>query len=491
MSLRSRRLFFLSIVTISAFFVHGYHPATEDAEIYLPGIQKILQPSLFPFNQEFFASHAKMTLFPNLIAGIVRMSHLSLFPVLLVCQLLSIFLLLLACLKLAEQLFDNVPAQWAGVCLVAALLTIPVAGTAIYIMDPYLDPRSIALFCATFAIEATFRKRYIAAAIWTIFAAAVHPLMSVFGLSLILAIVWLRDFGGFPLVVRVATTGACLLPIGISFTQPSPAYRAIVETRSYFFLFKWHWCEWLGIVGPFLLLWWFSVLSKKRNVTKVCVLCRSLMVFEAFYFVFGLLFSIPQLLEFVRYQPLRSLQLVYLFLALIGGGMLSEYLLRNKVWRWLALFIPLCFGMFYGQRQLYPATPHIEWPGVVPHNDWLRAFAWIRQNTPQNAIFALDPNHMWLPGEDEHGFRALTERTMLADANKDCIAVAMFPDIPGFAERCVEQVQAAKNWEHFSVADFQRLQATYGVTWVVVQQPGVAGIICPYENRTLRVCRLE
>ena len=52
-------------------------------------------------------------------------------------------------------------------------------------------------------------------------------------------------------------------------------------------------------------------------------------------------------------------------------------------------------------------------------NAWLQAFAWIRQNTPVDGLFALDPHYMTLPGEDYHGFRALAERSVLADYEKD------------------------------------------------------------------------
>jgi hypothetical protein len=36
-----------------------------------------------------------------------------------------------------------------------------------------------------------------------------------------------------------------------------------------------------------------------------------------------------------------------------------------------------------------------------------------------DAYFALDPEHMRLPGEDQHGFRAIAEHSMLADRVKD------------------------------------------------------------------------
>ena len=48
------RIFGLLLLTAIALLIHGYHPYAEDSEIYLPGVLKILNPSLFPANAEFF-----------------------------------------------------------------------------------------------------------------------------------------------------------------------------------------------------------------------------------------------------------------------------------------------------------------------------------------------------------------------------------------------------------------------------------------------------
>lgn len=224
---------------------------------------------------------------------------------------------------------------------------------------------------------------------------------------------------------------------------------------------------------------------------NLALLCDALVVYQFVYLALGLVMTIPpRFLALVRYQPMRSLQLVYVLLLVIGGGFVGERLLRVHLWRWLVLFIPLCGGMFYAQRQLFPATPHIEWPGVTPKNDWLQAFAWIRQNTPEDAIFALNPNHMALPGEDEHGFRALAERSMLADAVKDSGALTMFPDLP-LAEEWQQQMKAQQGWDHFQRADFERLHRDWNVTWAVIDRPSVTGLDCPYANATLHVCRVQ
>ena len=55
----------------------------------------------------------------------------------------SVLLLLIAARQLLRACFQSKCAQWAGVALLACVLTVPVAGTALVIMDPYLTARSL------------------------------------------------------------------------------------------------------------------------------------------------------------------------------------------------------------------------------------------------------------------------------------------------------------------------------------------------------------
>jgi hypothetical protein len=169
------------------------------------------------------------------------------------------------------------------------------------------------------------------------------------------------------------------------------------------------------------------------------------------------------------------------------GGLLGEYVLRERLWRWLLLFVPLSAGMFLAQRELFPASAHVEWPGVAPKNPWAEAFVWVRQNTPVDAVFALDPNYMNIAGEDENGFRCLAERSRLADGVKDNGVVSMFPPL---AEEWWAQVQAQTPWKNFQAEDFLRLKEKYGVSWIVVQRTGAGVVGCAYQNAVVRVCPL-
>ena len=499
-------LLLLLLLTAGALLVHGYHPYAEDAEIYLPGVEKILNPKLFPARQEFFASHASLTIFPNLVAFSLRVTHLPMKVGLFLWHVASIFLLLLACWELSGLFFsherlahekpvngkpENAWARWGGVCLVAALLTIPVAGTALYIMDQYLNPRNLAAFAAIFAVARTLEKKYVWAGLWLAFAGSVHPLMAAFAVSFCVLLVVVEKFEKrvAASTLRVATGLCCLLPFGISLDPPtSPAYHAAAMRHEFHYIQLWHWYEWLGILAPMALFWWFGRMARARQWGRLDLLCRSLIIYDLIYFFAALVVDLPARFEsLARLQPLRSLHLLYMLMFLIMGGFLGEFVLKNRIWRWLVLFVPLGAGMFFAQQALFPASAHIEWPGAAPRNEWAQAFLWVRDNTPVDAVFSLDPEFMQLKGEDTIGFRCLAERSRLADSSKDSGAVSMFPPL---AEEWWAQVQAQNAWKNFRLRDVLHLKSEYGVSWVVLQQPAGAGLDCAYQNSAVRVCRI-
>jgi hypothetical protein len=483
---RYQTLAALLTLTAGALLVQGYHPFAEDAEIYLPGVEKILHPQLFPSGTEFFLSHARLTFFPDLIAFSLRLTHLPMTAGLFAWQLASIFLLLLACWELSGLFFESARTRWGGVCLIAALLTIPVSGTALYIMDQYLNPRNLAAFASVFAVARVLEKKYFRALLWLAFAALVHPLMAVFPLSFCLLLLVMDKLD--PHWRQTATAVALLLPWIPLAPLPSAAYHEVAKRHANHYIQNWPWYELLGIIAPMVLFWWFAKIARTRRWRNMERVSRAFIVYDLIYLIVAMAMDLPARFEtLARIQPLRSLHLLYLVMFLMMGGLLAEYVLKNYVWRWLALFVPLSFGMFFAQCSLFPASAHIEWPGVAPKNPWAQAFLWIRQNTPVGAVFALDPEHMHFDGEDEIGFRGLAERSRLADWVKDNGAVSMFPLL---GEEWWKQIQAQTPWKKFQLADFHRLRSQYGVSWVVVEQPGVAGLDCKYENAAVRVCQI-
>jgi hypothetical protein len=479
---------FLSLLTAGALLVEGYHPFAEDAEIYLPGLEKILHPELFPFGREFFLAHASMTLFPNAVAWFLRVTHLPIETGLCLWHLASIYLLLLACWELSGVFWLTERARWGGVCLVAALLSIPVAGTALYVMDQYLNPRNLAAFAGIFMVARTLERKFVRAWLWLGFAASMHPMMWVFPFSFCLLFVVMDRGEGHGENSKAAGL-ASLLWLGFPLAPVfSPAYHEAAKRHSYHYIQNWAWYELLGIVAPLVLFWWFGRMARSQPGHTVERVSRAFILYGLIYSASALVVDLPARFEaLARLQPLRSLHFLYIAMFVMGGGFLGEYVLRARLWRWLVLFVPLSIGMFAAQRALFPASAHLEWPGSAPRNPWEQAFLWIRQNTSTDALFALDPYSMDIAGEDNVGFRCLAERSRLADGVKDNGVVSMFP---GLADEWWAQVEEQMPWKKFHRADFERLKNKYGVSWVVVERPQAAGLDCRYENPVVRVCRL-
>ncbi len=482
-----RTLAILAFLAIVAILIEGYHPGLEDDAFYLAAIKKDLNPALFPGDSEFFQLQFQATIFDKLIAWSVRLSHLPLAWNLLLWQFAAILLILACCWRISVLCFQEAHERWAAVALVAALLTIPMSGTGLSLVDQYLHPRTLATVAILAAVAATLERRLLTASLLLAAAVSIHVLMASFGVSLCAILAWRP--GWQRSMAQGSKVCAIVLPMGWLWDAASPAWREAAATRTFYFLLRWHWFEWLGVFAPILLLWWFGRIAHRNGAAVLARFANRLMWFGWFQLLVALVIMLPPRLERLRpLEPMRFLHLIYLFLFLLMGGLIGKYILRKHLYRWFLMFAPLGFGMWYAQDQMFPATEHWELPGAASHNEWVKAFTWISGNTPITSMFALDPYYMRLGGEDYHGFRAIAERSVLADSLKDPGMVAR---VPRLANRWLTEVTAESDWAKFKPADFRRLKTEFGVNWVVLARPGVSGLSCPYQDRLVMVCRVD
>jgi hypothetical protein len=473
------------MIALLSVAVHGYHLGTDDGAIYAPAIKKAADPSIYPLNEPFFASHAPISLCPNLVGGSARLSGIPADWIIFIWHLLGIFLLLEAAWLLARTLFESDEARWGAVALLAGLMTVPVAGTALVIMDPYLTARSLSTPAALMAVACWVANRRKAAIAWLVLTALVHPQMAAYAVVFFAILSMSR---GAAITNKATLAGAVALPVQFDFRPATGAAREALLSRTYFFVFRWEWYEWIGVAVPLAVLWVFSSRRLRGTNSPFASLARALLIFGALFTAAGIIVSSsPHLENFTRLQPMRAFHLLYAIFFAMLGGLLGEHALRRVAWRWAALVVPLAAGMWMLGQATYPDSAHVELPGAKPANAWSEAFLWIRGNTPKQAVFALDPDYMKKPGEDLHGFRAVAERSALADRVKDSGAVSLFP---GLAEEWQREVRATEGWEHFGKADLERLAKDYGVSWIVRSKP-VTGLDCPFSNSAAAVCRLN
>jgi hypothetical protein len=490
-------------LTVATIAIHGYHVGVEDQGIYLPGILKNLNPGLFPHDAAFFEAQTKATLIDEIVAGVVRTTHLSLDWTLLLFHLLSVFLLLLAGWRVGRRCFSSPHTAWAGMSVLTGLFLLPIAGTSQYIVDQYMHPRTLATGIILLPVADLLpgsKLRSWRLFLWCSFcfviAFLLHLQMAVYGAGLLvfLAIPWER----WVPVMRTATLALIPIPaIKHLFEPGSAAWQEAARTRSQHYLVRWEWYEWLGIIAPMLLFWWWSKLAEKQGETVLAWLSRRIALYGMLVLVIGGALILPPALErLTPFQPMRMFIFIYFFLLLLGGGLLGQFLLRRVVWRWALLFLPMVAGMYFAERGLFPASPHIEWPGRAPNNEWVEAFLWVRQNTPVDAYFALSPHYIADQNEDHRGFRSWAWRSQMADWEKDGGVVSLIPEL---GPRWQREVHALDGWDHLGSADFVRLHRDFGVTWTILDRRLPDGqtrqipqnLDCPYRNRDLYVCRIR
>ena len=486
----------LLLMTAGMLLVHGYHPLSEDGGLYVAGIQYSLDPGLFPHDTAFVTAHLHYSMFAPLMVLLVRATRLPLEWVLLPVYLFSLWLTLFAGLAVLRRTIASPAAQFAGVALLAAWATLPVAGTALTMLDPYLTARSLStplsLLAIAFALDFKSSLTLPASSVACVAVAALlHPLMAAYALALVVAL-WLLSVRR-PLWSCIGAASAVILTVAViqRYTPAEqPAVVAAAISRYYWFLSQWHWYELAGLLGP---LGIFALLLRSKKITRGArTLCYAALFTGGVAILISLLFaheSSPAHL-IARLQPLRIFLPIYALMALLLGARLFEELQAvtpRAAVPIAAVVLALNAGiLFYAQRQIYPASQPIEMPGAAARNPWSQAFVWARDNTPRDALFALDADYITRDGEDAQSFRATAMRSALPDFSKDGGEAAITPSL---AELWQQGVAAQRGLSAATDAQRETQLRPFGVSWEVLRSNAITARRCPYNNGTVKVCQ--
>jgi hypothetical protein len=94
---------------------------------------------------------------------------------------------------------------------------------------------------------------------------------------------------------------------------------------------------------------------------------------------------------------------------------------------------------------------------------------------------------VFAPGEDEQNFRAMAERSVLADYKDEGLALVF----PGDASNWYEQFQAQREIASMSDAERVGRLTPLGASWMMLPASARTALPCPYRNSAVLVCRLQ
>ena len=490
---------------------HGFHPLAEDGGLYVAGVEWLLNPTLFPHDAAFVRAHLGYSVFAPFVAMLVRRAHLTLDWALLLVYLATAAATLWAGRRVLARVGASAWAQAAGIALLAAWWTMPVAGTSLLLMDPYVTARSVStpasLAALAWALE-DWRARPRAAVLCIAaiaIAAAFHPLMAMYGAGMVLAVRLMR------MPRSLAAWGAvCVAVVAVAAVLQAhapPESAAVVEaarSRYYWFLSQWQWYERVGLLGPALVLGMLLRWRPRAWNARATEVMRAALALCALGFVVALVFGQEHFRAHAvaRLQPLRVYLESYAVMALLVGAAAAEVAVtlwtRNprRLARVAATALPVAlvgasFAAFAAvERMSFTASPAIEWPwnADAPRNPWALAFVWLRQNTANDALVALDAKYVNEDGEDAQVFRAWAQRSMLPDFSKDGGEAAITPPLADAWQR-----GASAQMGLSAISDSERRARLHGdpVNWIVLHRAAQTALPCPYANAVVKVCRFE
>jgi hypothetical protein len=358
-------------------------------------------------------------------------------------------------------------------------------------MDPYMTARSFSTPLTIFALTAFLCRRWGLATVLTLVTATIHPQMAAY-VVLPAALLWMMERTRVQAAEPLPVTGVALsiVPMSFNLAPAQGAYREALYARDFYFLSTWTWYHWLGLLAPLAFLAWFWKGNLRGRTQEFRRISFVLIPFGIVSIGAGAIISSTHDLDmFARLQPLRCFHLITLVFMLLLAGVIGEYISAKKLrWALPILLAALTVGMSYVSYATYPNSPRIEIPGRhSTQNAWLDTTWWIRHNTPQTAVFALDSRYFGVNGVDAHGFRALSERSALADYYKDGGVVAIFPNL---ATEWKQMSDATEGLNGFSAGQFVRLAHEYPVTWAVIHGSAPSGMNCPYDEHGYAVCQI-
>ena len=491
-------IIFTTFITLISSLIHGYYYNVLDHHHYLPYLNKLLDPSLYPSDYYFSQPHFSYTFFNHFLVWIKKTAGLNFAWTHLIIFLISLWFLYYAVYSLSWTLFKNRSISFLSM----ALFLLPKwVGGGYQTHRFYFTTRDLSTGLSLLSLNLIFNRRLWHALLLLIFTALINPTVPI------------PIFAYWLFVVLKPLSQKLIFKLQALVHFNTPWLKIIQARGTYSFPHLWNWTGWgnLTLISSLLVIAWLGLKQRLfgrlfKPVRDFLVICAGL--FFA-HIIFTALVPVPQIIQF---QLVRVLNLIFI-LGLISFSALAYYLLNHQLalvklaagsaltgvyfwslhltgWHFIAIWLlPLILLIFKPKPQLKTRlnlTPvitafllchlavkliavkpqlnlplYLHYPNplidLTDQQDWHDVQLWAKNNTSVESVFLTPPSL--------HGFRVLSQRGIVG--NKKDGGLVFYSE--KYAQQWQQRMNHLKNYSNFTTKDFLELNKKYQFDYILVE----------------------
>jgi len=447
----------------------GYRFGVSDQAFYVPAVERLITPSLFPRDAALIDSQARLTVSDDLIARIVLATGATLPAVFFIGYLITLTVFAGAVLRIGRRYYASV---WTSAALLFALtFRHRLLETGVNSFEGYFHPRVLAFAVGIAALAACLDGRRVWAAVLVAIAFVVHPTTGGW------FVVWIAVALVSGTRYRWSSAGAAIA-LGLAglmvlrsvaperFAVMDDAWLEVLGSRRYLFTTNWPLSAWIvNLVPAAAVLAIYSARLKRGLVTTgergaVAGAAVLLAIFVVTLPFVGARVAIAIQLQISRVLwPIEFLATVYLIWAVAEGPWLP-----SRWTRMAPIFLFAVLAAASTARGIYILAVETHRPLVrvnLPDGDWQQIATWARSSAPVDAHFLIDPTDVDREGVS---FRVAAGRDVFIEPSKDP-SIAMYSR--EIAMRVKERQAALPDFGLVTSTMARDVAARYGLTHLV------------------------
>ncbi len=460
----------------------GYRYGISDQAFYIPAVNRILTPALFPRDAPLLEAQGRLMASDNIVAAVVKTTGLSLPHVAVTLYFIGLVVLIVAAAAFARGLTYS----WWAVTLFGILLTFRhrIAKTGANSLEGYMHPRELAFAAGIASLAYVVRGRHGVALLLVLASAVLHPTTALF-FALVVCVAALVGFGSVGrgsslalwvaavLVAGVAAWALIAGPMAGRLIRMDPEWLRVFAEKDYLFPAQWPIDAWLlNLAYPVVIFAvWRTRVRRGLSVPHERGLVIGLLASVVFF-----LASVPFTMAEVALAVQLQITRVFWILDFVAVASIAWWLTQSKTTAKIAIGLCLMGSIARGYYLLEVDDPERRLVTIdLPNTAWTDAMRWLEAQPSDWHVLA-DPGHAWKYGIS---VRVGASRDTLIESVKDS-AIAIYDR--GVAMRVAERALDTNEYDQMSETRLHRLDEKYNLDVAVFPAGRALNLPLLYRN---------